>query len=218
MAARAIVKLLLLSLFSYALASSTIVQAQDNVQAAPDRAEGEGPFDRLVIRGATLIDGTGAPAIGPVDIVIEGNRIVEVRIVGAPMLDIDPEDRPEAGTYEIDATGLYVLPGFINAHAHISNTGQFMFGEAAPAEYAYKLWLAHGITTIREVGAGNGRDWTMNEKRRSQRNEITAPRINVHDRFRGNMTVDEAVTWVKDLAKDGADGIKYGGASPDLLA
>ncbi len=218
MTARAIVKLLLLSLFSYALASSTIVQAQDNVQAAPDRAEGEGPFDRLVIRGATLIDGTGAPAIGPVDIVIEGNRIVEVRIVGAPMLDIDPEDRPEAGTYEIDATGLYVLPGFINAHAHISNTGQFMFGEAAPAEYAYKLWLAHGITTIREVGAGNGRDWTMNEKRRSQRNEITAPRINVHDRFRGNMTVDEAVTWVKDLAKDGADGIKYGGASPDLLA
>ena len=95
MTARTFVKLLLLSIFSYALASSTIVQAQDNVQAAPDRSEGEGPFDRLVIRGATLIDGTGAPAIGPVDIVIEGNRIVEVRIVGAPMLDIDPEDRPE---------------------------------------------------------------------------------------------------------------------------
>jgi hypothetical protein len=29
---------------------------------APDRAEGDGPYDRLIIRGATLIDGTGAPA------------------------------------------------------------------------------------------------------------------------------------------------------------
>nr|MBP9147104.1 amidohydrolase [Thermoanaerobaculia bacterium] len=32
---------------------------------APPRAEGEGPFERLVIRNATVIDGTGAPAGGP---------------------------------------------------------------------------------------------------------------------------------------------------------
>ncbi|MFB3126326.1 MAG: hypothetical protein ACE1Z8_02470, partial [Candidatus Acidiferrales bacterium] len=53
-------------------------QAQDkekkSVPKAPPRAEGEGPFDRLILRGATLIDGTGAPAIGPVDIVVERNR------------------------------------------------------------------------------------------------------------------------------------------------
>jgi hypothetical protein len=41
--------------------------------APPRRAdEGEGPFERLIIRGATLIDGTGAPPVGPMDIVIEG--------------------------------------------------------------------------------------------------------------------------------------------------
>ena len=44
--------------------------------AAPPRAEGVGPFARLVIRGATLIDGTGAPPVGPVDIVVEQDRIV----------------------------------------------------------------------------------------------------------------------------------------------
>ena len=33
------------------------VRAQE-VDRAPDRSEGEGPFDRLVLRGATLIDGT----------------------------------------------------------------------------------------------------------------------------------------------------------------
>ena len=52
------------------------------IQDAPDRAEGKGPYDRLILRGATLIDGTGAPPAGPVDIVIEKNRIVRIRSVG----------------------------------------------------------------------------------------------------------------------------------------
>ena len=86
---------------------------------APDRTEGEGPFDRLVIRGANLIDGTGAPPVGPVDIVIEGDRITEIRSVGNFGAPIDPAGRPDAGDHEIDAHGMYVLPGFINAHAHI---------------------------------------------------------------------------------------------------
>ena len=32
--------------------------------------EGDGPHERLILRGATIIDGTGAPPMGPVDIVI----------------------------------------------------------------------------------------------------------------------------------------------------
>ena len=70
---------------------------------APDRAEGEGPFERLIIRGATLIDGTGAPPIGPVDIVVEGNRIAEVVGVGYPGLEIDEEERPGDATKGIEA-------------------------------------------------------------------------------------------------------------------
>ncbi len=189
----------------------------ESVQAAPDRSQGVGPFSRLVIRGATVIDGTGAPPYGPVDIVIEGNRITEVTVVGSPFLAIDPEGRPAQGDFEIDATGMYVLPGFINAHAHISNPAQFRFGEAAPAEYAYKLWLGHGITTIREVGAGNGRDWTLNEKARSAANQIAAPRIIAHMWFPGEMTPKEARAWVKDVARSGADGIKFIGAPPDVM-
>ena len=37
---------------------------------APDRVEGEGPFEKLIIRGVNLIDGTGSPMMGPVDLVI----------------------------------------------------------------------------------------------------------------------------------------------------
>ena len=48
---------------------------QPVVTAATSRDRGVGPFKRLVLRGATVIDGTGAPPIGPTDIVIENNRI-----------------------------------------------------------------------------------------------------------------------------------------------
>ena len=58
--------------------------AQVNPPYAPDRqpGEGEGPFARLIIRGATLIDGTGAPPIGPVDIVIEDQdgQVVDIEV------------------------------------------------------------------------------------------------------------------------------------------
>jgi hypothetical protein len=51
--------------FAISVASWTPLLGQ--VPKAPPRSEGEGPFDQLIIRGATLIDGTGAPPIGPVD-------------------------------------------------------------------------------------------------------------------------------------------------------
>jgi hypothetical protein len=55
-------------------------------EPAPARkpGEGAGPFKRLLIRGATMVDGTGAPSIGPVDIVIENDRIARIVSVGYP--------------------------------------------------------------------------------------------------------------------------------------
>src|SRR5215510_2620515 len=101
-------------------------QAQRSIQPGPDRrsGEGEGPFERLVIRGATMVDGAGAPPIGPVDIVIENNRIREIRSVGYPKVPIREAGRPAKGTKEIDATGMYVMPGLVDCHAHIGGAAQ----------------------------------------------------------------------------------------------
>ena len=52
------------------------------IKKAPARAEGEGPWPQLILRGATLINSTGAPPIGLVDIIIEKNRIVSIVNVG----------------------------------------------------------------------------------------------------------------------------------------
>lgn len=46
------------------------------------KGEGSGPFSRLVIRGVTVISGTGAPAQGPMDVVVKGDTITGIHSVG----------------------------------------------------------------------------------------------------------------------------------------
>lgn len=189
------------------------------VEHAPDRSEGTGPFSTLIIRGATLINGTGSPPYGPVDIIIKNNRIHDIVSVGYPGVDIDDTSRPElpADGFEINASGMYVLPGFVDMHGHIGGRAQ-----GASAEYVYKLWMAHGITTIRDPSCGNGLDWVLEEKKRSAANQITAPRIQAYTVFGAGRedpfrTTDEAVSWVRANKLRGADGIKFFGAPPEIM-
>jgi len=188
---------------------------------APDRQsdEGEGPFERLIIRGGTLIDGTGGPPRGPVDIVIENNQIVRIASVGTPFIPIDEDRRPKDATYELDAEGMYILPGFVDLHIHSGN--QF---KAPDAEYTYKLWLAHGITTVRGVALGP-MEWTLSERDRSAKNEIVAPRIYVYERpGNGEDWKDGSINdpetarkWVRYAARKGVDGLKLGAFRPDIM-
>ncbi|MGB2733713.1 MAG: amidohydrolase, partial [Saprospiraceae bacterium] len=66
-----------------------VIFGWSQVIKAPEVKEGLGPFPQLIIRGATLINGNGAPPIGPVDIVVENNRIKSVTQVGYPGIAID---------------------------------------------------------------------------------------------------------------------------------
>lgn len=188
------------------------------IEKAPNRAEGE-YANRTIIRGVTLINSTGAPPIGPIDIVIEKNKIAQIKQVGYPGVPIDPKSRPKLneGDKELDCTGMYLMPGFIDMHGHIGGKQQ-----GTPAEYVFKLWLGHGITTIRDPSAGNGLDWTLDQKYRSEKNEITAPRIKAYTAFgmgsdKAITTPEEARQWVRDNAAKGADGIKFFGAEPAVF-
>ncbi|MHB1224169.1 MAG: amidohydrolase family protein [Gemmatimonadaceae bacterium] len=210
-----------ISLLAAALvAAPASAQSSRTVLPGPDRpaGEGDGPFTRLVLRGAIVIDGTGAPPVGPMDIVIENDRIVEVRGAGAPGMPPRTQGRPE-GDRVIDATGMYVLPGFVDVHGHTGGASQ-----GTPAEYVYKLWLAHGITTVRDPGSGNGVEWTVKEKGRSDRNEITAPRLWVYARPGAGWeegpvrTPDAARRWVRWAKAQGVDGLKLASMAPDVMA
>jgi len=195
----------------------TTVTAQ--IPKAPEKKEGSGPYTQLIIRGVTLVNGPGAPPLGPVDIVIEKNRIVQISVLGSPGSVIDPAKRPQlkSGGKELDCSGMYALPGLIDMHGHIGGVQQ-----GTPAEYVFKLWMAHGITTIRDPSAGNGLDWVLDEKAKSAANQITAPRIFAYTAFgQGSTTpittADQARAWVQENAKKGADGIKFFGASPEVM-
>lgn len=204
-------------LITASLFISTILSAQ--VKKAPDRKEGEGPWTQLIIRGVIMINGTGAPAIGPVDIVVEKNRIKEIKTVGAPGVAINAANRPQLaeGGKELNCEGMYLMPGFIDMHGHIGGVAQ-----GADAEYVFKLWMAHGVTTVREPGSMNGLDWVLEEKKKSEQNLITAPRLKAYTTFgQGSKepiaTPEQAIAWVRENQKKGADGIKFFGAAPEIM-
>jgi imidazolonepropionase-like amidohydrolase len=190
------------------------------INAAPNRGpeEGRGPFKTLVIRGAILIDGTGAPPQGPVDIVVVNNRINAIRSAGTPGVPLKTNREPQNPDLEIDATGMYVLPGLVDLHVHAGGRPK-----NPDAEYPYKLWLAHGITTVRGVPLA-ANQIAVKEKDRSARNEIVAPRIFNYQRpgsgwDKGRVDSPESAReWVRWAASSGVDGLKLGAHRPEIMA
>jgi hypothetical protein len=201
------------------LLSCTLLFLQAQITPSPNRKEGDGPYTQLILRGVTVINGTGSPAFGPVDLVIEQNKIVKIATVGSPGVSINDKRRPvlKAGGKEMNCEGMYVLPGLIDMHGHIGGTEQ-----GTPAEYVFKLWMAHGITTIKDPSTGNGLEWVLDHKKKSAANTITAPRIFAYTAFgMGSknpiVTAEQAKAWVNENAAKGADGIKFFGASPEVM-
>ena len=200
--------LFLVGLFYFSL--STVFSQNDS---------SEGPFNQLIIRGVTLINGDGSPPRGPIDIVVEDNKIKRIQVVGYPGVEIKDSGRPqlEPGGKELDASGMYILPGFIDMHGHIGGKAQ-----GANPDYVFKLWMAHGITTVRQP-SGRSAEEVLDLKQKSENHDIVAPRIFGYTGFGSGeknpiSTPEEAREWVRKNAKKGADGIKFFGAEPEIMA
>lgn len=197
------------------------IPSGERFMPAPARkaGEGQGPFRRLVVRGVTVIDGAGGPPRGPMDVVIEGDRIADIRVAGTPGLPLAAQRAPRDFDQEIDATGMFILPGFVDTHCHGPSTAK-----APDLSYAYKLWLAHGVTAGRCVNLADHAT-TVSEKRRSAANEIAAPRIFNYQTLgsgwgKGRIdSPDKAREWVRWAAQNGVDGIKFfnrGDETPEI--
>ena len=205
------VSVVIVVLIGFALVGAPVCRAQ----SARQTVESGKRYARLVIRNATVIDGNGTPAAGPFDIVVEGNTITE--IVGLdPVAVKSGTARRPAGDVEIDATGKYVMPGLINAHGHVQEERG---GVAQPLDYELKLWLACGITTVRDLGSNVPK--TLALKRASAAGEVAAPRLFVYAVYAAGgapKTAEAARQRVRDLKAQGVDGLKMFAMDRDLMA
>ncbi len=158
---------------------------------------------RLVIRGAMVIEGVGTPVSGPRDILIEGRKIASIAPSNA--------GRGWSADAEIDGRGKYVLPGFVNLHGHVQDERA---GQPMPVDYCLKLWLASGITTVRDVGSdfAKAKAW----RAQSQQGALPAPRLLLYRVFSAR-TPEEARERVRAFQAEGADGIKFLGAYRDVM-
>ena len=92
----------------------------------------------LIIRNATIVDGTGAPATTG-DLAVEGERIVAVG---------DCSDVATSGARIVDADGMVLTPGFVDLHTHYD--GQITWDPVvAPSS-------VHGVTTVAVGNCGVG--------------------------------------------------------------
>ena len=104
------------------------------------------PGPSLALTGATLIDGTGAPAQHGMTVIIQGQRIQAVGQDGAVKI-------PE-GAQQLSLAGKTLLPGYVMLHEHFFYpTGLLTY---ANMPYSFpRLYLAGGVTTLRTGGSIN---------------------------------------------------------------
>src|SRR6266404_5088008 len=125
----------------------------------------------LLIKGGTLIDGTGGTPIPNARILIEGNTIQKVWSGDATQEALPP------GTQVVDAGGKFIIPGLIDSHVHY-------------AWYEGELFLGNGVTTIYDLGGGG--NWGVAIQRGLNSGKLRGPRyyhassISIGERERGN--------------------------------
>lgn len=149
---------------------------------APAMAAGQQPYD-IVLRGARVLDGTGNPWYAA-DVAIAGDRIAAIGNLADTRADL-----------VIDASGLYVAPGFIDAHSH---SGPSL---ANPELSAAAPLLMQGITTV-FVNPDGGGAVDLNEQRRA----LIEARIGVNVALLvPHGSVREAVLGMDDRAPSAAE-------------
>ncbi|NIN65688.1 MAG: amidohydrolase family protein [Anaerolineae bacterium] len=177
---------------------------------------------KTVLTNCTVIDGTGQPPRKDMSLVIEGDRIIELKA---------GKYGPPAGEGErvLDLEGGYVLPGLWNVHVHLGDLipdPQFLLETESPIDYAIRAGrnamdaLRAGIMGIRIVGEDHYADFAW--KRAFDAGVFVGPRIFACGRAisitgghghgtLGALEVDgpfEMRKAVREQLKQGADQIK----------
>lgn len=201
------------------------------IACAPGRdiPSGEPEPATTAIVGATLIDGTGGPVLESSVVLVRDGRITAVGTRGGVEVP--------SGSEVVDATGRFLLPGFVDAHAHVALGPVTVGGENGVPTMSMEIdpevsWrslrslLGHGITTIRDPGGPAERLVALRDS--VARGELVGPAMRVagpvidQSPFPGLVetatTPAEVRAAVRRQADVGVDLIKlYVTLTPELL-
>jgi imidazolonepropionase-like amidohydrolase len=149
--------------------------------------------------GARLLDGTGAAPVENAVIVVRDGRIEAA----------GPADRVEIspGAERIDLAGKFVVPGLINAHAHVSDIQGLEGGHYDEANLLrqLRLYARYGVTTVNSLG-GDGPEALR--LRDAEGASLDRSRILVAGNVVTGATVEEAQAQVDENHTMGVDFIK----------
>jgi imidazolonepropionase-like amidohydrolase len=176
----------------------------------------------VILEGATLIDGTGALPKPNTTIVIDGNRIVFVSNNTAYNFDLN-----FSAANSVNLTGKYIIPGLFDMHAHVASVLKDSYNQSE-SEYALRMLLTHGITTIRNPGGPTEQSVTLRDNVSEGR--IVGPQIFTAGQLLNTPQipvpfVEKRVQTEQDVRQEvrtqvvaGVDYIKlYVGLTPDLV-
>jgi imidazolonepropionase-like amidohydrolase len=164
-----------------------------------------------VLRNATVIDGTGAPARPSTSIVIERGRIVDMMPTA--------QEATLAGAVVVDLTGKFVVPGIINGHGHVGPPAR---------DPQLRQYALYGVTTTTSMYFDQ--DDVQEFKAKQKAGDLRGARIlTVMYRFMSEpfkpgsemKTPEEARAKVDEIVGKGADFVKVwidaqGGRYPKL--
>ena len=98
----------------------------------------------MAFTGATVWDGTGAPAVADATLLVRDGRVVSLEAGGAV---------PE-GAREVELSGRYLIPGLVDTHAHVTGrwAADTVSEERARMQEDLLLYARYGVTTVNSLG------------------------------------------------------------------
>ena len=153
------------------------------VLAAAQPGRGPEAGDVVVLSGASIFDGTGRPPLERAALLIRGGRIEAV----APAADLAIPD----GAARIDVSGKTVIPGLVNAHAHLNDGDEALpLRERLLAQL--RVYAAFGVTTVHTLGDGRSRAHRANAPRQPYPWRVGEESVRVRDAQAGGDLLDGA--------------------------
>ncbi|MBS3765657.1 amidohydrolase family protein, partial [Candidatus Bipolaricaulota bacterium] len=157
-----------------------------------------------ILKGANLVDGTGADPIENGTIVIKDEKIEKIGKEGS--VDYSNEERV------IDVTGKTIMPGMFNSHAHLAWDGEHDIQEQSENDSVpirtfkvadnMKKSLQGGVTTVRDLGVHKSNIYA---KEAAERGIVQSPRLVVSGQA---IAMTGGHTWWCCREADGVDGVR----------